>query len=55
MEKDQARFEEDVSKHGVKEAVVESVALTKALEGERPGVFSRNMLKLYFIMSMGNL
>lgn len=34
----------------VKEATVHSVALTEAINAQKPSLWSRNMLQLYFIM-----
>ncbi|KXT11191.1 hypothetical protein AC579_830 [Pseudocercospora musae] len=39
----------------VKEANVASVALTAALNAQKPSLWSRNMIKLYFIMGIGYL
>ncbi|CAN9104882.1 general substrate transporter [Alternaria alternata] len=51
-----SQVDDDMNKHAnVKEANVASVALTAAMEAEKPKLWSRGMIQLYMIMGIGYL
>lgn len=48
-------IEHDAHHRIVKEAQVASVALTAAITAQKPSLWSKNMIKLYLVMSVGYL